>query len=274
MPATDATPELWRLPTPFKDQSGGSVTIHMRRPTVRSVAFMVVLVHAADALLAWRGLQHDALSRWLSYAVCVLLAALAGALFRRLPGGDRIAWWSVAALGLVGIGVGGAAAFAHIHVTQLAAVALVVLVNLAGEAGYRLVRPAPPAPAPPPAPRATPAPATPGPVARDAEHHALTSVALLHGARDALIDASTALDRAIAAGEDVADETVRILAAEVGGISEQAAFYAALLQRLERSVAPRSNRRPTGAGRTAGRGCARRCPRYRSGVRPRSWRSS
>ena len=210
----------------------------MRRPTVRSVAFMVVLVHAADALLAWRGLQHDALSRWLSYAVCVLLAALAAALFRRLPGGDRIAWWSVAALGLVGIGVGGAAAFAHIHVTQLAAVALVVLVNLAGEAGYRLVRPAPPAPASPapapPAPRATPAPATPGPVARDAEHHALTSVALLHGARDALIDASTALDRAIATGEDVADETVRILTAEVGGISEQAAFYAALLQRLER----------------------------------------
>jgi hypothetical protein len=219
MPATDVTPEVWSLPTPFRDQSDGRVTIHMRRPTVRSVAFMVVLVQAADALVVWRGLQHDALSRSLSYAVCVLLAALSGALFRRLPGGDRVALWCIAALGLVGIGVGGVTSFAHFQVSQLVAVALVVLVNLAGEAGYRYVRPIPPPPG-------AVAPAA-------AERHALTSVALLHDARGTLLDAFGALDRAIAAGEDVADETVRILKAEVGGISEQAAVYAALLRHVE-----------------------------------------
>jgi hypothetical protein len=249
-----STPQLWRLPTPFQDQSGGRITVPLHRPTPQSIAFLVVLLHLADELVTRTRFEHDELTAGLTYAMCVILAWTGAALLRRIDAGERIARWSVAVVGGIGICVSATPPFTRPELARLAVIALVVVVSAAGEAGYRLTaKPTgspvadPPAPAPP----------------------SLTSVDEIHAARTRLVDGRLALDRAISTGEPVPDETVRVLRAEIGGIGEEAAICTVLLERLEappdtgsRDAAPASRDQPRGrrgpgrrrAGRNRGSG--------------------
>jgi hypothetical protein len=62
---------------------------------------------------------------------------------------------------------------------------------------------------------------------------ALACVADIHAARSRLVDAVDAIDQARKADEPVADDTLRVLRAEVGGIAEEAELFVAKLRRLE-----------------------------------------
>jgi hypothetical protein len=238
MSTVKPAPDEWRIPTPFQDQSGGRVTVPVRRPTFQSLALVVVFLHLADEFVARNRFENAALAASLTYALCVVLAWLSTASLRLVRTGDKLGRWSVAAVGGVGLGVSATTPFTTMDMARFAAVGVVLAASVICEAGYRVATKRTGAPA-----RDTQVPS--GPVG-----HAVTARAEIHAARSTLVDATLALDRAVKRGESITDENVRILRAEASGLAEQAEVFGALLDRLHTR---RHTRRGAEASTASGR---------------------
>lgn len=130
------TPELWHLPTPFRDSSFGRITISIKRPNLRSVVFLALLINPAEAILGAVGLQHHGVVSNLTYTACVVLAVGIGRVIADLGRTERPARVCTCALGVAALWFDGSVP--GTAVAPLVAVGSLLALTAAGELGYQL----------------------------------------------------------------------------------------------------------------------------------------
>lgn len=132
----NATLEQWLLPTPFRDSAGGRITIPVNRPTLRTIALVIPLIHLTETALALVELQHHAAVAYPAYTVCAFAAAfLSRALGARgWAGPDRPTLACASTFLLPGLWLDGAPSTAP----PLLAISTVLAFTVGGEVGYRL----------------------------------------------------------------------------------------------------------------------------------------
>jgi hypothetical protein len=131
------TPDC-QLPTPFRDSSGGRITIPMSRPSLHSFVFLVGFTRIADGRLATDHLQHHATIWIATHSACVLLTVVSQNFVVRFAEGDRGARIIIGAIGVLGLWLGDTPASGASALPSMVMVGVAGLLTASGEICFRL----------------------------------------------------------------------------------------------------------------------------------------